>query len=174
MTSAAKTAPKQPRPHKRGRPFRPGQSGNAAGRPKGARNRATALLEMISDADLKAIQAKIVDRAKAGDLTAAKLIFDRLVPLPKSRPVSIALPSIGQWDGAATVLRAYHEILGSVANGEISPEEAIELVSLVEAQRTVVKEICPSAMYPKPTAEQLAEQRRQLGKLKVLTPFLEI
>jgi hypothetical protein len=41
-----------------------GMSGNPAGEPKGARNKATALLEAIADDDLKAIVAKAVDRAK--------------------------------------------------------------------------------------------------------------
>jgi hypothetical protein len=63
----------------RGKPFRKGVSGNPAGRPKGIRNRATILLEAITDDDLQAIVMKVIEKAKAGDLIATKLIFDRVV-----------------------------------------------------------------------------------------------
>ena len=39
----------------RGRPFKKGESGNPAGRPKGTRNRASAMLETIAEDDLWAI-----------------------------------------------------------------------------------------------------------------------
>jgi Family of unknown function (DUF5681) len=87
----------------RGKPFQQGVSGNPAGKPKGARNRASAMLEAIDDDDLRAIVAKIVEKAKAGDLVAAKLIFDRVAPPPKSRTVSIDLPAIDKWDGNEAV-----------------------------------------------------------------------
>jgi hypothetical protein len=45
------------------------------------------MLEAIADIDLRAIVTKIVE--KGGDLVAAKLIFDRLAPAPKSRTVGI-------------------------------------------------------------------------------------
>jgi hypothetical protein len=48
------------------------------------------MLEAIADIDLRAIVTKIVEKAKGGDLVAAKLIFDRLAPAPKSRTVGTA------------------------------------------------------------------------------------
>lgn len=154
-----KTAKKQRTSRGRGRPFELGRSPNPAGRPKGVRNRATVLLEAISDEDLNAIMEKVVSLAKAGDLVATKLILDRVAPVPKSRAFSIALPAIGSWDGKATVLCAYREILAAVARGEASPEEGLQLVALVEAQHIAVKELRPVAMLPEPTPEQLAEQK---------------
>ncbi len=118
------------------------------------------LLEAISDADLGAIVAKMVEKAKAGDLGAAKVILDRLAPPPKSRAVPIELPAIGRWDGADAVLSAYREILAAVDNGDASPEESLQLVALIEAQRAAVKELRPEAMHPEPTPEQLAERKR--------------
>lgn len=173
MNAANKTARKQ-RGRGGGRPFQPGRSGNPKGRPAGRRNKATLLLEAITDSDLEAIQAKVIEKAKAGDLTAAKLIFDRLAPQPKSRAVPIDLPTIGQWHGNETVLRAYREILDSITNGDVSPGEALQLVSLVELQRTAVMELRPEAMYPEPSPEQLAERKRQGQKIaKMFKPFWE-
>jgi hypothetical protein len=68
--SAENAGQKQPR----GRPFRLGESGNPAGKRPGTRNRATLLLELISDADLAAILGTLVEKAKAGDASAANTI----------------------------------------------------------------------------------------------------
>jgi len=43
-----------------GKPFKEGQSGNPAGRPKGSRNRATVALEKILDGDAESILRKAV------------------------------------------------------------------------------------------------------------------
>lgn len=162
MTFAAKTAPKQRGAHTRGRPFQRGCSGNPSGKPRGTRNRATILLETITHGDLDAIIATIVDKAKAGDLVAAKLILDRVAPPPKSRTVSVELSPIGQWDGGDTALQSYRTIIEAVASSQISPAEGLELTSLIEAHRAVVKELRPEAMHREPTAKELAQQKQQM------------
>ncbi len=145
----------------RGKPFPKGVSGNPAGRPKGTRNRATVLLEAITDDDLHAIVTKVIEKAKAGDLIAAKLIFDRVAPAPKGRAVSIELPAIGQWDGNDAVLRAYRTIIEAVSAGEVSPAEGIELVALIEAQRGAVENLSTASMHRQPTPDEIAEEKRR-------------
>jgi hypothetical protein len=154
---AENTAQKQ-RP--RGKPFAKGVSGNPAGKPKGVRNRATALLEAIADEDLLAIVTKIVAKAKAGDLIAAKLILDRVAPAPKGRTVAIELPAIDEWNGTDACLSANRAIVLAVAGGHLSPAEGLELLALVEAQRAAVEKLRPVAMGRQPTPEE-AEQQRQ-------------
>ena len=78
VTMPAENAAREQRPH--GKPFRKGTSGNPAGKPKGTRNKATVLLEAISDDDLSAIVKELVTKAKSGDLTAIKILLDRLIP----------------------------------------------------------------------------------------------
>jgi hypothetical protein len=145
----------------RGRPFQKGVSGNPAGKPKGTRNRASAMLEAIDDDDLRAIVSKIVEKAKAGDLVAAKLIFDRVAPAPKRRTVGIDLHAIDKWDGNEAVLSAHRAIVEAVAGGEISPEEALELIAVIEAQRAVVERLRPAAMNREPTPEELLEKKKR-------------
>jgi hypothetical protein len=145
----------------RGRPFQKGVSGNPAGKPKGARNRASTMLEAIDDNDLRAIVGKIVQKAKAGDLVAAKLIFDRVAPAPKSRTVGIDLEAIDKWDGNEAVLSAHRAIVEAVAGGDISPAEALELVAVIEAQRAVVEKLRPAAMHREPTPKELAEKKKR-------------
>jgi hypothetical protein len=119
------------------------------------------MLEAIGDDDLRAIVAKIVEKAKAGDLVAAKLIFDRVAPAPKSRTVDIDLQAIGKWDGNEAVLSAHRAIVEAVAGGDISPAEGLELVAVIEAQRAVVEKLLPAAMHREPTPKELAEQKRR-------------
>ena len=45
--------------------FKPGQSGNPAGRPKGSRNRSTLALEAIFEAEAEAITRKAIELALA-------------------------------------------------------------------------------------------------------------
>jgi hypothetical protein len=80
----------------RGRPFTAGASGNPAGKPKGCRNRAAVLLDAINDDDLTAIVAKLVTRAKSGDMSATKILLDRLVPAPRARAVAAAVTSVAE------------------------------------------------------------------------------
>ena len=54
----------------RGRPFKKGQSGNPAGKPKGLRNKRTLDLEALLDGEAQAITRKAVEMAKAGDTVA--------------------------------------------------------------------------------------------------------
>lgn len=65
--------------------FSPGTSGNPGGRPRGAKTAAKLIpLEFITEQDVQAIVASVVAAAKDGDLTAAALVLDRV--LPKLRP----------------------------------------------------------------------------------------
>ena len=50
--------------------WRPGQSGNPAGRAQGSRNRATVALDALLENDGEAIVKKALDMAKAGDPVA--------------------------------------------------------------------------------------------------------
>jgi hypothetical protein len=144
-----------------GRPFELGRSGNPRGKLKGTPNRATMLLEAITTDDLQMITTKIVEKAKSGDLVAAKLLFDRLVPLPKSRAVPIELQAIGEWDGTDAVLLGHRAIMEAVRTGEISPAEALELITLIERHRATIKELRPTAMHREPTPNELAQRKRQ-------------
>lgn len=77
----------------RGRPFPKGRSGNPAGRPKGARNKATVLAEQLMADDAENVVRAVVKAAKRGDMAAARIVLDRIVPPRKGRPVKFTVPS---------------------------------------------------------------------------------
>jgi len=56
--------------------FKPGQSGNPAGRPKD-KTPATLLRKAIVD-DMPEIVSKLVELAKQGDIQVAKILMDRI------------------------------------------------------------------------------------------------
>jgi hypothetical protein len=125
MTSTTEnTAAKQ-----RGRPFQRGRSGNPAGKPKGSRNKTTLAMEALLDGEADAIFRKAIEKAKDGDGIALRMCMERIVPPRKDRPVSFSLPPIKT---AADALTATGALVAAVANGDLTPSEAVELSKLVE------------------------------------------
>src|SRR5665213_2682457 len=90
MTDQADT----PEPERGGKPWAKGQSGNPAGKPPGTRHKITMLAEQLMEADAEGIVAKVVALAKGGDLVAARLVLDRILPTRRGRPVTLDLPAV--------------------------------------------------------------------------------
>lgn len=93
-----------------------------------------ALAAMEEGAD--AIAKKVVEMAKQGDMSAARLVLERLVPPAKERPIFLTLPDTSSADGVA---QAQAAILQAVAAGDILPGEAATLAGIVEARRKAVE-----------------------------------
>ena len=123
--SAENTAGKQ-----RGRPFQKGQSGNASGRPKGARNAATLACEALLDGQAEALTQKAIQMALDGDAVALRLCLDRIYPPRKDRPVTFTLPPITSARDAADLMAA---VTKAVATGNVTPSEATEIAKVIDA-----------------------------------------
>jgi Family of unknown function (DUF5681) len=109
--------------------FKPGESGNPAGKPKGARNRVTLAIDELLDGEAEAITRKAIELAKAGDGPALRLCMDRIAPPRRDRHVPFALPKLETVLDAKAAAAA---IVEAVASGELTPGEAAELSKLVE------------------------------------------
>ena len=109
-------------------PFHPGESGNPAGRPRGARNYATRLIEMMREAEAEDIVCKAIELAKAGNTAAIRLCFDRLCPPRNDRPAPIELPKMRTVGDAVAAMAA---IVQAMAAGELTPREAENLAKAV-------------------------------------------
>lgn len=114
----------------RGRQFAPGRSGNPTGKPKGARNKATLAIEVLMEGEAAALGRKAIDLALEGDTTALRLCLDRIAPVRKGRPVRLDLPEIVT---TADLARAQAVVLGAMAAGEITTDEAADVAKLLEA-----------------------------------------
>jgi hypothetical protein len=122
--------------HQRGAPFKPGKSGNPAGRPKGARHKVTVAIEALLDGQHEKLTQKAIDLALAGDMQALRLCMDRLAPPRRDRPVTFDLPRI---ETIADLPQATRAIMEAVAAGELTPSEAAELGKLVDAHAKAIE-----------------------------------
>jgi hypothetical protein len=110
-------------------PFQKGESGNPAGRPRGARNRRAIFLQNLLEGDAETIARKAIDLAKAGDIAALRMCLDRLAPAPKSEPIEFELPPL---EKAADCVAAAATLVAAVSAGELAPSEALELAKVIE------------------------------------------
>jgi hypothetical protein len=113
--------------------FRPGQSGNPAGKPKGAKDRRTELRTLLVPHAQELID-KVVALAKAGDTTALRILIDRLIPPIKARDESVVL---GNLEGK--IVDQGMAILKAVAAGDISPDQAATLIQVIATQTRIIE-----------------------------------
>ena len=114
----------------RGRPFKPGQSGNPKGKPKGALNLTTRAAQELLDGEAQALTQKAVELAKGGNVLALRLCLERLIPPRKDRPINLQLP---QMAGVRDIPEALGAVLKAVADGEITPGEGQSVASMLGA-----------------------------------------
>ncbi|MEO0621305.1 MAG: DUF5681 domain-containing protein [Pseudomonadota bacterium] len=115
----------------RGR-FGPGNPG----RPKGARHKATRTAEALLDGEAEALTRKAIEAALGGDTTALRLCLDRILPARKGRPVQF---EIGALENTQDLAGASRRLLEAVANGDLTPEEAQAVGSVIEATRRMLE-----------------------------------
>ena len=112
--------------------YRRGHKLPGPGRAEGSRNKATIALEkMLADDGADVVKA-VIEKAKDGDMTAARLVLDRVVPVRRGRPIEIKLPQITT---PADVLAALSATIGQMAAGEITPDEAAVVTGVLDSQR---------------------------------------
>jgi len=133
MSNAENAASKQ-----RGRPFKPGQSGNPHGKPIGTRHKTTLAVETLLEGQAEAITQKAVELALAGDTVALRLCLDRIAPLRRGRMVQFTMPQI---ETAQDVLTALSAVIQSVADGELTPDEGATVAALLETKRRAIETI---------------------------------
>ena len=119
-----------------GQPFRPGRSGNPSGRRPGTHNRVSVLAQRLMDRDAEGVILAVIAAATAGDMTAARLVLERVAPLPRNRPVHFV---VGAIHTAADIGAAMTAVLQAAAAGELSPDEAASVAGLIEVRRKTVE-----------------------------------
>ncbi len=110
--------------------FKKGQSGNPAGRPKGARDKRLAL--MLSNE--KALQRKLVKMALGGDVAAMRIIADRLWTRlrPEAAPIRVSAATSGLASQGAAIIDA-------ALSGKLTPDVLRDLLSALADQARLVE-----------------------------------
>ncbi len=119
-------------PSRKGR-FSPGESGNPTGRPRGSKDKRTAL-RCLLEPHAPALVAKVVELALAGDTTALRIALDRIIPPAKAKDDPIRLPLAG--DSLAAKGAAVITALGA---GEIPPDVANTILQGIAAQARIIE-----------------------------------
>jgi hypothetical protein len=116
--------------------FTPGVSGNPAGKKPGTRNRTSRVAQKMMADDCEAVVRAVINAATDGDMTAARLVLDRIAPPCRGRPVRLDLPPIVS---AADLVRALAAVAGAMARGVLSAEEAQVAAAVLEHHRKAVE-----------------------------------
>jgi hypothetical protein len=103
--------------------WQPGQTGNPKGRPPG--QSAITKMRATLAGDVPEILAGLVLAAKGGDVQAARLILERILPPVKAieQAVEIQLPHGGTLTAKAAA------VLSAAAAGELAPTQAAQLIT---------------------------------------------
>ncbi len=112
--------------------FEKGKVTNPRGRPVGSRNKASLLLDKIMVQGAQEIVETVIACAKAGDMAAARLILERLVPPVKERPIAIELPPV---EGTQGIVNAMAVVINDLCAGRLLPGEATVIMHMLEARR---------------------------------------
>ena len=113
--------------------FEPGQSGNPAGRPIGRPDKRTQLRELLTP-HAKDLVAKVVEMAKEGDISAIRLVLDRLLPPLKAidEPVVFKVPG-------GSMVEQGRLVISALGAGELTPDQAAAVLSALAAQGRIVE-----------------------------------
>jgi uncharacterized tellurite resistance protein B-like protein len=95
-------------------------------------------IEALLEGDAEAITKKVIEKAKDGDATALRLVFDRLLPLRRDRPVAFEVPPI---ESAADALVASQAVLDACADGTLSPSEAAQVAELIKGHVRIFESV---------------------------------
>ena len=113
--------------------WKPGQSGNPAGRPRGG-GRAHELREQIR-ACVPDVVAKLVEQAKEGDVGAARLLLERVLAPIKSVELAQAI----DLPAAADLADKGRAVLQAAADGLIPASYAASLITAIGSLARVVE-----------------------------------
>jgi polyhydroxyalkanoate synthesis regulator phasin len=125
LLAPEKVVSKKPIPPKG--PWKKGQSGNPAGRPRGIPNPQSRLRNMI---DAEAIVKRLELAALEGDVQAARTLLERALPVYRVSSAPIAMPEL---EGAQSLTDKANAVLSAVGNGRVPPDLGAQLVAAIGA-----------------------------------------
>lgn len=111
--------------------FKKGESGNPKGRPKGVTD-ATLIRKAVAGA-VPSIIRMLVDAAQGGDISAAKILLDRVCPVLKAQSVSIDLPATG------TLVKQGERVLKATLTGAIPADIGAQLLAALSNQGRLIE-----------------------------------
>ena len=112
--------------------FKPGNGG----RRPGSRGKAAQAAQMLMDGEAEAVTRTAIQAALAGDMTALRLVLERILPVRRDSPVQFTLPPM---ESATDAAQAAGAVLAATGAGELSPAEACHVMQLIETYRKTLE-----------------------------------
>lgn len=136
--------------------YQKGQSGNPAGKPPGANKTQKVRAKLMSA--VPDILTALVEQAKTGDATAARLILERTLPAlrPVDAPAVLALPP------DATIPEQARAIIAATLTGKLPANQAATLLTALAGVAQLAEDAPSSPLTP---AENLARVHELAGQL---------
>ena len=102
--------------------WKPGQTGNPKGRPPGQSE--TGKLRAAIGKQVTPIIKRLIELAKGGDVQAARLLLERVLPpvKPTEQPVSIDLAGL-------TLIEQGQAVIAAAGAGQLAPSQAAQMLS---------------------------------------------
>ncbi len=111
--------------------WKPGESGNPAGRPKD-KTPATLLRKSIAE-DMPEIVKTLVDLAKGGDVQAAKVLLDRICPPLKQQALPVNIET------GATLPETGGNVVTATLSGNVPPDIGAMLIRALAEQGKLIE-----------------------------------
>ncbi len=134
-TSRPKNPPKTTAKKSRGRPFQPGNT-MGKGRPKGSRNKTSALVKNLLAEHAEQFTAKLIQLGNKGNLGALKLAFGILCSNPSEEPITWTMPPV---ENAGDLVPTYSALLEATTSGELTARQAQEIKSILDSMLIAFK-----------------------------------
>lgn len=113
--------------------FKPGESGNPDGRPKGSKDKRTAIRELLQPHAEDLIK-KAVELAKAGDTTALRLCLDRLIAPIKGIEMPVFIEDL-----KGTLTEQGQKIINAAGESKITPGDAAKMLQALATQARIIE-----------------------------------
>lgn len=110
--------------------FKKGESGNQSGRPKGATNKRSRMIELLEPKATELIN-RALDMALAGNEQMLKLLLDRVLPKLKDEPLS-PINLVGNLSEKG------EQVLALIAKGELTTSEGTALMQAISTQAQLI------------------------------------
>ena len=111
-----------------------GQSGNPAGRKRGVPDKRQKITAgMLAGAEL--VSEQVLAQALLGDMAAARLIFDRVLPTVRSQQQSVKF----ELPADSTPADQARAVLAAIAQGEIDPATGQSIIAAISAAVGIIE-----------------------------------
>ena len=111
--------------------FTKGSSGNPSGRPPGSG--ISGKLRKAIETEARDIIQVLVEQAKGGDVSAAKVLLDRVVPALKSQALPVNI-SVGE-----TLPETGSNVVAETLHGNIPPDVGSQLIKALADQSKLIE-----------------------------------